>query len=322
MYNHRFSKNSFFFNESCHRKTSLVMGTRGSALALKQAEQVKSLLLKHCPDLFVELSVIKTAGDRTSDPLTKIGGEGVFVKEIEEALLSGDIDIAVHSLKDMPTRLLSGLMIAAVLERTEYRDAFISNQYPSLVELPTSARVGTSSFRRKIQILKKNPHVHIFDLRGNIDTRLRKLDSGEYDAIVMSAVGLQRLGWASRIGEYLDFYPAVGQGAIAIEMREKDTHLHRMISKINHEKSFREVQIERWLLEKMGGGCQVPMGALVEIHENHIYMKAFIGSLDGSLFLEHNVHGFIEESEPLVSFLSKTLLENGGKKILEEMYDV
>lgn len=301
----------------------IIIGSRGSLLALKQAEMVKSQLLVRYPYMQIDISVIKTMGDKILDsPLSKIGGKGIFVKEIEEALFGKKIDLAVHSMKDLPIELPKGLCVGAILKRGEYRDAFVSKRYQRFLDLPRGATVGTSSLRRRIQILKQNPTLHVIDVRGNVDTRLKKMLQHKPDALVMSAVGLERLGLGNYIQEKLKFLPAVGQGALAIEIRKNDHQIKKMISFLNHPRSFLEVELERFFLKKMGGGCQVPIGALAKVQKKSFSMKAFIGSLDGSIILEHKIKGFLEDAHRLVRLLSQEMLNNGGKKILENMSHV
>ena len=297
---------------------SIIVGSRGSPLALKQTEYFCGLLKAAYPTINVEIRIIKTTGDRILNaPLTQIGGKGIFVKEIEEALLCHDIDIAVHSMKDVPTELPKNLILPVVLKRTEYRDALVSQKFSGLSALPPGAVVGTSSFRRKIQILRRRPDLTVKDIRGNVDTRLKKMDSGEYQALVMSAAGMERLGWGDRIREYLDFLPAPGQGALALEIRKNDHSVLRLIARFNDACSARAVRLERFFLEKMGGGCQAPIGAYAEMKGNRFVMKVFIGSLDGKRILEHTVEDFLHHASKKIEWLSQTILENGGKDILK-----
>jgi len=300
----------------------IIIGCRGSKLSLKQAEMVKSKLLDADASLQIDFKIIKTMGDKVQDvSLEKLGGEGVFVKEIEEALLNHTIDLAVHSMKDLPTAQPKGLVIGAVLERTEYRDAFVSKHYASLSELPSGSVIGTSSLRRKVQIASRRSDIIIKDVRGNVDTRLKKLDDGQYDAIIISSVGLDRLGLQHRIRERLDFVPAVAQGAIAIEMRANDERYLKILGDINHEASRIETNLERLFLKQMGGGCQVPLGALAKKKKNTFSMKCFIGSLDGKKIIEHKVQGFLAQAEALIVKVGQKILNEGGKEILESVYN-
>lgn len=298
----------------------LIIGTRGSLLALKQAEFVRGQLLKKQPYLNISLSIIKTLGDRNKDPLTRIGakGTGIFVKEIEEALLRGDIDLAVHSLKDVPTQLPKGLEIAAVLKREEHRDAFISLKYKKMSDLPKAAIIGTSSLRRKVQIYHHFHNIKVVDIRGNVDTRLKKMNEKKMDGIVMSAVGLERLGLSQRICEYLSFVPAPAQGALCLEVRKKDLKIKKLISFLNDSKSFQEVELERYFLKKMGGGCQIPLGIKVDCDVKSFFASVFIGSLDGQKILEHNKKGSLKNAKKSMASFAQDFLKRGGKKILEE----
>ena len=268
------------------KKKKVVIGTRGSKLALWQAEWVKSELLKLNPDLNIELNKIKTTGDKILDvPLAKVGGKGLFVKEIEEALLRGEADLAVHSMKDVPTDFPKGLYLAVICKREDPRDAFITaagSQSPSATrrggksevrsqkeikkfkDLPQGATVGTSSLRRSSQLLSIRPDLKIMQLRGNLDTRLRKLDEGQFDAIILAAAGVKRLGWADRITETLEpsvSLPAIGQGAVGIECRIDDEFINKLIAPLNHNETSVCVRAERACLKKLEGGCQVPIAA-------------------------------------------------------------
>ncbi len=248
-------------------KNKIVIGTRGSKLALWQAEWIKAELKKLNPELEIELNKIKTTGDKILDvPLAKVGGKGLFVKEIEEALLKNEADIAVHSMKDVPTEFPDGLHLAVICEREDPRDAFIApaQGVRSFKELPQGAKVGTSSLRRACQLLSIRPDLKIEQLRGNLDTRLRKLDEGLFDAIILAAAGVKRLGWASRITEILSpetSLPAIGQGAVGIECRTDDGFINTLIAPLNHPETDICVRAERALLKKLEGGCQVPIAA-------------------------------------------------------------
>ncbi len=302
-------------------KLMLRLGSRGSPLALQQAQIVRSKILKKYSDLSVNIQTFKTQGDKLlKSPLSKIGGQGVFVKELEEALLSREIDVAVHSLKDLPIDIPRGLKVAVVLKREEWRDAYISRCYPKFLELPKGARVGTSSLRRKIQVLRLHPTVKMIDIRGNVQTRLKKLDRGGVDALIMSAVGLERLGMGDQIREFLNFLPAVGQGALALEIREDDSQTLKIVSFLNDKNSFLATQLERLFLKYLGGGCQVPVGCLTKIYKNSFVMKTFIGSLDDKIFLEHKIKGSLDKANHCVMELSQKILKNGGRKILESIH--
>ena len=296
-----------------------VIGTRGSPLALKQAHFVREEIVKKYPKADVSLSIIQTTGDKLMTSLLSAPDKGVFVKEIEEALLAQKVDVAVHSLKDVPTEIPKELEVAIVLKRTESRDAFVSIEFKKIKELPAGAIVGTSSLRRKVQIRHAYPMLQVVDIRGNVDTRLKKLEQGIVQGLVLSAVGLERLNLQNKIGEYLDFIPAVGQGAMVLEIRKADHSLKEALSFLHDEKTAKEVFLERLFLKHMGGGCQVPLGAIAHCEKKEFFMKAFIGSLDGKQILEDNVKGLFVNAQKAVDSLSQTLLSRGGKEILEKV---
>jgi hydroxymethylbilane synthase len=263
----------------------LVIGTRASLLARWQADHVQSGIEQAHAGLSVRQALISTQGDRVIDkPLSEIGGKGLFTKELERALLDGSIDLAVHSLKDLPTEMPAGLALAAVLPRADWRDAWIGDADP--LDLPAGARVGTGSLRRAIQLRRLRPDLTILDLRGNVDTRLRKLDEGQYDAIILAAAGLKRLGRGDRIRQYLPFLPAAGQGAIAVQVREGDERTTALLQALHDEATAVAVAAERAWLGAMDGGCQVPMGALAEWQDGRLTLKAFAGDPDGDGYLE------------------------------------
>nr|WP_217255544.1 hydroxymethylbilane synthase [Thermocrinis albus] len=295
------------------------IGTRRSQLALWQANYVKRKLedMGHT----VELVPITTTGDKITDaPLAKIGGKGLFVKEIEEALLRGDIDVAVHSLKDVPTKLPDGLTLGAITERELPYDVLISRDGQRLENLPTGAVVGTSSLRRKVQIKRMRRDLVIKDLRGNVDTRIRKLDEGQYDAIVLAYAGIRRMGWENRIVQILeDFIPAVGQGSMAVEIREDDEKIREVISLLDHRESRIRVEAERAFLEVMEGGCQVPMGAIAWLDGSRLFMKGFLSDLEGENFVEAYVEGNVEKAQLLGRELAEKILSQGGRSILESI---
>ncbi|MBI3019036.1 MAG: hydroxymethylbilane synthase [Deltaproteobacteria bacterium] len=289
-----------------------VIGTRGSPLALKQAHFVREKMMKHYPKADISLSVIQTTGDKLLKSALALQDKGIFVKEIEEALLARKIDVAVHSLKDVPTEIPKELEASLVLKRTESRDAFVSFEFEKMKELPAGAILGTSSLRRKVQIRYAYPTLAVIDIRGNVDTRLKKLEQGVVQGLVLSAVGLERLNLKNKIREYLDFIPAVGQGAMVLEIRKADHSLKEALSFLHDEKTAKEVFLERLFLKQMGGGCQVPLGALARCEEKEFFMKAFIGSLDGKHFLEHKIKGLFVDAEKEVSSLSQTFLNRGA----------
>ena len=305
-------------------KRHLIIGTRQSKLALWQANYIAGELSRHYPDCTVELVKIVTSGDKILDvPLAKIGGKGLFTKEIEQAMLDKKIDLAVHSLKDMPTELPEGLTLAAITERAHAGDAFVSNKYASLAALPAGAVVGTSSLRRRAQLLRVRPDLTIVDLRGNLDTRLAKLDRGEVDAIVLAVAGLVRLGWSERVTEILSpeaCLPAVGQGALAIEAREDDAETLSMLSVLNDEKTRMAVTAERAFLGVMGGGCQVPVGVhAVMVDDETVKLKAIIASLDGKTTVEGCEEGPAAQAAVIGEKLADRLLLEGGAVILQEI---
>ena len=305
------------------RKNKIVIGTRSSKLALWQADYVADALQKEYPGLSVEKKLMVTKGDRVLDaPLAKIGGKGLFTKELETAMLAGDIDIAVHSLKDMPTELPGGLLISAVTKRMDAGDALVSHRFPSLRELPRGARVGTSSLRRKAQLLHARPDLDLRDLRGNVNTRLRKLDEGEFDAIVLAVAGLKRLGFADRIAEVLPqsiVLPAVGQGALAVETREEDAEIRDVIAFLNDADTMSCTKAERAFLARVEGGCQVPVGVYATMKGGGLTVEAVIASLDGKQFFRDVTKGPREEAEHLGTLLAEKLLDAGGREILREL---
>jgi len=302
----------------------LRIGTRGSLLALKQSENVKQALEGLWPDVRVELQVIKTTGDKILDvPLAKVGGKGLFVKEIEDALLSRTVDLAVHSMKDVPAELPDGLVIGAVPLREDPRDVLIAREGKSLLELPVGARVGTSSLRRAAQVSRIRPDLEIQMLRGNLDTRLRKVREGMYDAIVLAAAGLHRMGWQDAITAYLepeDFLPAIGQGAIGIEIRRDDEELRGLLAPVHHPDSAVAVQAERSLLKELQGGCQVPIGGHAEVMGETVELAGLVSSVDGREVFRRSRKAPREQAEALGRDLAREILAAGGKRILDEIY--
>lgn len=301
-------------------KAKLTIGTRQSLLALWQSNHIAALLRKQYPKCEVVLKKIVTKGDRILDvPLAQIGGKGLFTKEIEENLLDGTIDLAVHSLKDMPTVLPEGLCLTAITERANVGDAFVSNKYGSFEELPLGAVVGTSSLRRKAQLLAKRPDLEIRDLRGNVDTRLRKLDEGLYDAIILAAAGLERLGHGDRISSLIPAdvcLPAVGQGALAIEARTEDKEVRDMLSFLNDLTTKQATDAERAFLGLLEGGCQVPIGVHADVEGENIRIEAIIAALDGSNILRDTINGKADDAVSLGKQLGKKMLAAGGQEIL------
>ena len=301
-------------------KAVLKIGTRQSLLALWQSNHIAACLRKQYPDCEVVLKKIVTKGDRILDvPLAQIGGKGLFTKEIEEDLLSGEVDLAVHSLKDMPTVLPEGLCLTAITERANVGDAFVSNKYNSFAELPLGAVVGTSSLRRKAQLLAARPDLTIRDLRGNVDTRLRKLDEDLYDAIILAAAGLERLGHGDRIKAVIPSnvcLPAVGQGALAIECRTNDAEVRQMLDFLNDAPTVYATNAERAFLGLLEGGCQVPIGVHADVEGDKIKIEAIIAALDGSTVLRDTVEGPASDAVALGQALGRKMLANGGQEIL------
>jgi hydroxymethylbilane synthase len=302
----------------------LVIGTRGSKLAVWQAEWVLTRLRELEPGLSVSLKRIKTTGDKILDaPLATIGGKGLFVKEIEEALARGEIDLAVHSMKDVPTRLPEGMEILAVTEREDPRDVLISRSGLSLERLPKGARIGTSSLRRQAQLLHLRPDLTIVMLRGNLDTRLRKLDEGEYDAIVLAAAGLRRLGLSGRATEYLPpelSLPAIGQGALGLEGRSDDRFVRDLAMRLDHQPTRTAVMAERALLERLEGGCQIPIAAHATIAGGTLSLIGLVAAVNGRRLVRDSMDGPAQEARRIGILLAERLLAQGGGEILKEIY--
>ena len=301
------------------------IATRKSPLALWQANFVKQNLLLAHKDLTVELIPMVTQGDIILDsPLSKIGGKGLFVKQLEQAILNNEADIAVHSIKDIPAQFPEGLMLAAICQRDEVRDAFVANKYASLNDLPEGAIVGTSSLRRQCQLRSHFPHLIIKDLRGNVGTRLNKLDDGQYDAIILASVGLKRLSLEHRITQYIDtdlMLPAVGQGAIGIESRTDDKQILDIISVLDDKKSRACIQAERAMNNALQGGCQVPIAGYCWLNNDELMLQGLVGRVDGSKIIKQQITGFINEAESLGEKLAKQLLNQGADLILTELLD-
>ncbi len=299
------------------------IGTRGSKLALWQANWVKSALLSNTPDLNVEIVVIKTKGDKILDvPLAKVGGKGLFVKEIEESLLAGDTDIAIHSMKDMPAVIPDGLCIGAVPERETPYDALISNNRVKLADLPEGAKVGTSSLRRASQLMAARPDLSIVPLRGNIDTRLRKLSEGQMDAIILAAAGIKRLGFEDAVTECIPaetMLPAVGQGALCIEIRENDPRLEALVHPLNHHDTRVVVMGERAFLNRLEGSCQIPVAAHGKTENGVFTLHGLVAEIDGSVRITDTHSGPEASSETIGVELANRLLEKGAKEILEKL---
>lgn len=303
---------------------TLKIATRQSPLALWQAEHIRFRLNELYPDLTVELVKFVTQGDKILDtPLAKIGGKGLFVKELEAALLDGRADLAVHSMKDVPMHLPENLSLAVICEREDPLDAFVSNQYSNFDELPLGAKVGTSSLRRKCQILQLRPDLEIIDLRGNVGTRLSKLDGGLYDAIILASAGLKRLGLADRIRHSLDpviSLPAVGQGALGLECRENDHELLALIQPLQHQETSICVRAERAFNAYLEGGCQVPIAGYATLVNTQLKIEGRVGSVDGKTLLKEALEGSADEAEQLGEQLAQRLLAQGAGELLKALY--
>lgn len=302
----------------------LRIATRKSPLALWQANHVRDALVARNPALDVELLTMTTQGDKILDtPLAKVGGKGLFVKELERGILDGRADLAVHSMKDVPVEFPAGLGLGAILEREDPRDALISIEFSSFDSLPEGARVGTSSLRRQCQLRARRPDLVVVDLRGNVNTRLAKLDQGDYDAILLAAAGVRRMGWESRITELLSpeqFLPAIGQGAIGIEMRVDDERVTPLVSALNDEQTATRVRAERALNERLQGGCQVPIAGYSEIIDDGIVLRGLVGRPDGTELVQGVIRGKTGDAEELGQTLADDLLSRGAKQILAEIY--
>ncbi|SEI12364.1 hydroxymethylbilane synthase [Rheinheimera pacifica] len=300
------------------------IATRKSALALWQAEYVKAELLRHHPQLTVELVPMSTQGDKILDtPLAKIGGKGLFVKELEQAMLEGRADIAVHSMKDVPVDFPPGLMLHTICPRENPQDAFVSNQFKSLDQLPQGAVVGTSSLRRQCQIKALRPDLTVRDLRGNVNTRLAKLDNGEFAAIILAAAGLIRLGFEQRIASLMPVetsLPANGQGAVGIECRSDDIAVQQLLSPLEHAPTRSCVLAERAMNRKLQGGCQVPIGAFAVIEGDSLWLRGLVGAVDGSEIIRHQLRGPVAQGEQLGAELAEYLLSQGADRILQAVY--
>jgi hydroxymethylbilane synthase len=300
------------------------IATRKSPLALWQAEYVKSNLLKHHPHLIIELVTFTTQGDKILDvPLAKIGGKGLFVKELESAMLAGEADLAVHSMKDVPMECPEGLAITTICEREDPTDAFVSNRFATLDDLPHGAVVGTSSLRRQCQLRALRPDLVIRDLRGNVGTRLGRLDNNEYDAIILASAGLKRLGLEARLRQQLtQLLPAVGQGAVGIETRINDTELHQLLAPLHHQETALCVQAERAMNRRLQGGCQVPIAGFATINNQILTLNALVGSIDGLQIIHQQAQTQdLLAVESLGEHVATGLLNQGAAAILAAVYD-
>ncbi|WIO74996.1 hydroxymethylbilane synthase [Porticoccaceae bacterium LTM1] len=303
---------------------TLRIATRQSQLALWQAEYVKSELQKRHPDLQVELIGFKTKGDIILDtPLAKVGGKALFVKELEVAMLANEADIAVHSMKDVPMEFPEGLGLVTICDREDPTDAFVSNHYASLDELPHGSRVGTSSLRRQCQLREKRPDLKVLDLRGNVNTRLAKLDAGEYDAIILATAGLLRLEFDDRIRQRIapeESLPAGGQGAVGIECRVDDDEICELVKSLHHADTATCVAAERAMNRRLQGGCQVPIACYAILEGDQIWLRGLVGAVDGSHILRDEIRGPAEQAEQLGVTLAERLLAQGADRILAEVY--
>lgn len=305
-------------------QTTVRIATRRSPLAIWQAEFVRDEMLKFHPDLQIELVRIKTRGDKILDtPLAKVGGKGLFVKELENSILNGEADIAVHSMKDVPVAFPPGLHLPVICERHDPYDAFVSNHYDSVNDLPEGARVGTSSLRRECQLRYQRPDLEILPLRGNVNTRLAKLDAGDFDAIVLAKSGLERLEFYDRIRSAMpaeQSLPAIGQGALGIETRVEDTEMNALIAPLNCELTSITVKAERALNRRLQGGCQVPIGGYAILNQDDIWLRGLVGRPDGTEMLYEEIRGKAVDAEKLGTQLGETLLGRGADKILADVY--
>ena len=305
-------------------RTSLRIGTRASLLAVTQSTWVRDQIAQAHPGVRVELVKITTKGDRILDvPLAKVGGKGLFVKEIEDALLAGEVDLAVHSMKDVPTELPAGLHIGVIPQRETARDAFLSVKYDAIAALPAGATVGTSSLRRRSQLAALRPDLTIIDLRGNIDTRLRKLDEGVFDAIILAGAGLHRLNLEARITSLLEpeqMLPAIGQGALGIELRRDDAELLAGLQFLHHPATAVAVAAERAFLLRLEGGCQVPIGAHAVLNGDALTLTGLIAGTDGRVLIQDQATAKAEKAAELGASLADALLARGGRAILDAVY--
>ncbi len=305
-------------------RATIRLGTRKSLLALTQSTMIKDFIEKQHAGIKVELVKIVTKGDKITDvPLAMVGGKGLFVKEIEEAMLRGEIDMAVHSMKDMPAELPEELCLGVVPKREDPRDAFLAKHFASVHDLPKGARVGTSSLRRKAQLSHLRADLNIVDLRGNLDTRMRKLDEGEFEAVILAAAGLNRLGFSDRITGYFsveEMLPSVAQGALGIEVRKDDREIHEALAFLNHPDTAVAVRAERAFLHRLEGGCQVPLGCFVQVHGADLTLSGLIASVDGCEVVKKTMAGKVATPEECGRLLAEDLLAMGGGAILAKVY--
>ncbi|MCW8956582.1 MAG: hydroxymethylbilane synthase [Gammaproteobacteria bacterium] len=299
------------------------IATRKSPLALWQAEEVSRQLKLHHPGIDIELVKIVSRGDKILDaPLAKVGGKGLFVKELEQGMLDGDADIAVHSMKDVPMEFPAGLHLPVIMEREDPRDAFVSNQYQTLSDLPDNARIGTSSLRRQLQIKEAMPHAEMLHLRGNVNSRLEKLDRGDFDAIILASAGLIRLGFQHRISSHIEpeqSLPAIGQGAVGIECRENDQAMMDLLQPLNHPQTHTRLLAERAMNHRLHGGCQVPIGGYATLEGDELYLRGLVGRPDGSEVVRGEIRGPASQAEQLGTRLADQLLAQGAEAILRDI---
>lgn len=300
------------------------IATRQSPLALWQAEHVAARLEQLFPQVKTELVKMVTRGDKILDtPLAKIGGKGLFVKELEQGMLEGAADIAVHSMKDVPVEFPEGLHLATILQREDPTDAFVSNHYAAFANLPENARIGTSSLRRQCQIKERFPNAEIISLRGNVNTRLAKLDAGDYDAIILASAGLKRLGMTERITQCLPAelsLPACGQGAIGIECRVDDADINTLLSALHDNDTGLCVRAERAMNARLNGGCQVPIAGFAELKNNQLFMRGLVGNPDGSVLYRSERSAAVDDAQLLGQWIAEDLLAQGADKILHALY--
>ncbi|TDI96792.1 MAG: hydroxymethylbilane synthase [Caldithrix sp.] len=298
--------------DSSRNQTTLKIGSRRSALAMAQARGMANQLLGIHPHLDIQIVEVATLGDKILDSaIGQLPGKGVFVKEIEEKLLAGDIDLAVHSMKDVPTELPEALIIGAIPERVDPRDVFVTHMKTDLDGMPKGSKIGTGSMRRKVQLLVYRSDFEVVDIRGNIETRLKKAESAEYDGIILAAAGLARMNWLDRLQQYLSceiMIPAVGQGALGIEVRKDDNQVHKLIEPLNDPQTKAAVQAERAFLEKMGGGCMAPMGAFCRVKSGEVDFQAFHADEDGDNFQKEKISGKLEDAMLMAEQLADRLL--------------
>jgi hydroxymethylbilane synthase len=304
-------------------KMELRLGTRSSPLALCQANWVKDRVEERNPSVAVTLVHIKTTGDKIDTPLFKVGGKGLFVKEIEEALLRGDVDLAVHSAKDLPAVIPEGLALLIFPEREDPRDALITADGRRFAEIPPGGKIGTGSLRRQAQLLHLRPDLEIVPLRGNLDTRIRKLSSLKLDAVVLASAGLCRMCWEASVAEYFEpdvMLPAIGQGVLAIEGRIGDERVRRVVAPLNHAPTELALRTERAFLKRLGGGCQVPIAGLAQVEGERLAMVGLVAGTDGQRIVKGAAEGPAEESESLGEGLAEELLAKGAEDILRDIY--